>query len=107
MTDVRLSRVLAAYEQGDLTEGSVCLEALIAAGEGDAEAVFNRLPRSFQEVVARDVADAGPARAGIIESYCGSAPNEEYEADRRRREDLMRRGIVALRRVTASRTRGG
>jgi hypothetical protein len=103
----RVSRIVAQYEAGAITEGSACLAVLMAAGEGDAEAIFVSLPPWLRDAVARDIADANPGEARIVESYCGTASDKEYAADLRRREEIMRRGIVALQRVTSGRTGGG
>ena len=103
----RISRIVSQYEAGALTEGSACLAVLMAASEGDAEAIFASLPPWLREAVTRDIADANPSEARIVESYCGNASDEEYAADLRRREDIMRRGIVALRRVASGRNGGG
>jgi hypothetical protein len=98
MSAERISRILRRYEAGELTEVSARLEVLLAAGAGagDAEAVFDGLPPWLKAAVARDVTEADPQRCRIQESYCGPWPNEAYEAGLRRREELMRRGIVAL-----------
>jgi hypothetical protein len=103
----RISRIVSQYEAGAITEGEACLSVLMAAGEGDAEAIFGSLPRWLREAVTRDVVYANPEETRILESYCGTASNEEYAADLRRREEIMRRGIVALQRLTSGRTSGG
>jgi len=103
----RISRIVSQYEAGRITKGSACLDVLMAAGEGDPEAIFGSLPPWLRDAVMRDIADANPSEARILESYCGTASGEEYAADLRRREEIMRRGIVALQRVTSGRTGGG
>lgn len=103
----RVERIIADYERGALTEASACVEVLLAAGEGDAEAVFARLTHELRAMVSRHIADADPGEVRIIESYCGMASQEAYEADRRRREEIVRRGIVALKRLTSGDTGGG
>jgi hypothetical protein len=100
----RISRIVSQYEAGAITEGSACLYVLMAAGEGDAEAIFASLPPALREAVTRDIADAN---SRIVESYCGRASDEEYAVDLRRREEIMRRGIVALQHLTSGRTSGG
>ena len=103
----RISRIVSQYEAGAITERSACLHVLMAAGEGDAEAIFARLPHWLRDVVTRDIAGANASEARILESYCGPASNEEYAVDLQRREEIMRRGIVALQRVISGRGGGG
>jgi hypothetical protein len=79
----------------------------MAAGEGDAEAIFASLPPWLREAVTRDLTDANPSEARIVESYCGNASHEEHAADLLRREEIMRRGIVSLQRVASGRDGGG
>jgi hypothetical protein len=107
MADDRISRIVSQYEAGAITEGSACLDVLLAAGEGDAEAIFASLPPWLREAVTRNIAYANPSEARIVESYCGNASHGEYAADLRRREEIMRRGIVALQRVASGRDGGG
>lgn len=103
----RVPRIIADYERDAHTDASACLEVLIAAGEGDADAVFAGLTPELRDLVARDVTGVEASKTRIIESYCGTGPPEAYEADLRRREELMRRGIVALQRITSGGTRRG
>src|SRR5687767_4508361 len=107
MTVERVNRIIADYERGALTDASACLEVLMAAGEGDAGALFARLTPELRELVSRDIADANPSEVRIIESSSGTAPPEAYAADLRRREEIMRRGIVVLQRLTSGHTGGG
>jgi hypothetical protein len=107
MTADRISRIVQQYKAGAITEGSACLNVLMAAGEGDAEAIFASLPPWLRDAVTREIANANPSETRILESYCGTASPEEYAADLRTREEIMRRGIVALQRVTSGRTGGG
>jgi hypothetical protein len=79
----------------------------MAAGEGDAEAILASLPPWLRAAVTRAIAGANPAEARILESYCGTASDEEYAADLRRREEIIRRGIVALQRLTSGRANDG
>src|SRR3954453_14851321 len=103
----RVERIIANYERGALTDASACLEVVLAAGEGDAQALFARLTPDLRELVSRDVADVNPSELRIIESCCGTASAAEYAADLRRREETMRRGITALQRLISGRTGGG
>jgi len=107
MTADRIDRIIANYESGAFTDGTACLEVLIAAGEGDAQAVFARLTPELRELVSRHVAGVKPGEQRIIESWCGSASAEDYAADLRRREDMMRRGIVELQHLASGRTSAG
>lgn len=103
----RISGIVSQYEAGAITEGEACLHVLMAAGEGDAEEIFGSLPLWLRDAVTREIVDANPEEARILESYCGTASNDEYAADLRRREEIMRRGMVALQRLTSGRTGGG
>jgi len=107
MATDRISRIVSQYEAGAIAKGTACLLVLMPAGEGDAAAIFASLPPWLRDAVTHDVAGANPSEARILESYCGTATDEEYSADLRRREEIMRRGIVALQRVTSGRTGGG
>src|SRR5688500_10054435 len=102
-----IDRIIANYQRGALTDASASLAILLAAGEGDAATVFARLPPGLRALVSRDVAGADAREVRIIESYCGTATPKAYAADLRRREEIMRRGIIALQRLTPSRTGGG
>jgi hypothetical protein len=101
MTGDRIDQIIVDYERGALTCASACLEVLLAAGEGDAEAVFARLTPELRNLVSRDVAGANAEEAGIIESYCGTPSPEAYAADLRHREEILRRGIAAVQRLTS------
>jgi hypothetical protein len=100
----RVARIIADYERGALTDAGACLEVLLAAGEGDAEALFGRLPKALSDLVARDIAGAKPSELRIIESYQGTASPDAHAADRQRREATLRRGIIVLQRITSGRT---
>lgn len=91
-----IERIIADYERGALTDASACLEIYLAAGRGDAAAVLARLPSGLRDLVTRDVAGANADGAGLVESVCTGSPPEAYVVDLRRREEAMRRGIVAL-----------
>ena len=79
----------------------------MAAGDGDATAVLASLPHWLRDAVTREIAGANSSESRILESYCGTAAPEEYAADLRHREEMMRRGIVALQRVVSGCTGGG
>jgi hypothetical protein len=107
MATDRISRIVAQYEAGVLTEGAACMDVLMAAGEGEAEAIFASLPPWLREAVTRDIANANPTEARFLESHCGRASDEEYTANLRRREEIMRRGMVALQRLASDQTGTG
>src|SRR5690242_332485 len=44
MTPDGISRILSQFEAGAITERAECLDVLVAAGDGDAEAIFKGLP---------------------------------------------------------------
>ena len=100
----RIERIIADHERGALTDTAALLEVLFAAGEGDAAVVFARLTPGLRDLVSRDVAGADAREVRIIESYCGTASPDAYAAHVRRREEIMRRGIIALQRLTPGRT---
>ena len=96
----RLTRALASYQAGALTGRAICVEVLMAAGEGDPEGVFARLSPDLQSAIKCQVAHP-PTSADefrILESCCTLDP-DTYAADLRRREEVAYRGMMALRRV--------
>src|SRR5687767_14038604 len=65
----RVDRIIADYRRGALTDAAAYLEVLLAAGEGDAEALLARLTPELRELVSRSVAGANPGDVWIVESY--------------------------------------
>jgi hypothetical protein len=92
----RITCIIANYERGALTKADVCLEVLIAAGEGDAKAIFAQLPPALRDMVTRDIARKTADDTRIVESDCGVSGDAHA---RESREQVMRRGMLALQRI--------
>ena len=96
MSADRITRIIANYERGALTDAGVCLEVLIAAGEGDAGAIFKQLPPALRDMVTCDIAGKTADDTRIVESDCGVSADAHA---RESREQVMRRGMMALQRI--------
>jgi hypothetical protein len=56
-----IPHIVLQYDAGAITAGEACLHVLMAAGEGDAEATFVRLPRWLRDACSR----ASPMRTRV------------------------------------------